>query len=163
VINNSVIKDLISFYEEIFKIFKLYLSIPISSAEADRAFSVLKLLKTWLRTSMEDERLSDLAVIKMACDFKIDYDFLRIWTSAKRDFLKLCFLDLDFVSNKLVGVDKIKYSGSLQKLYEDDFETFMYYNAVDSVLVQKIHEARNYISIILINKFIITNLNRNFY
>jgi DNA polymerase elongation subunit (family B) len=48
----------------------------------------------------------------------------------------------------LVGVDKIKYTGSLQKLYEDDFETFMYYNAVDSVLVQKIHEARNYISII---------------
>jgi len=55
---------------------------------------------------------------------------------------------LDFVSQKLVGVDKIKYTGSLQKLYEDDFETFMYYNAVDSVLVQKIHEARNYISII---------------
>ncbi len=55
---------------------------------------------------------------------------------------------LDFVSKKLVGVDKIKYSGSLQKLYEDDFEKFMYYNAVDSVLVQKIHESRNYISII---------------
>ena len=55
---------------------------------------------------------------------------------------------LDFVSNKLVGVDKIKYTGSLQKLYEDDFETFMYYNAVDSVLVKKIHEAKNYISII---------------
>jgi len=55
---------------------------------------------------------------------------------------------LDFVSSKLVGVEKIKYSGSLQKLYEDDFETFMYYNAVDSVLVQKIHESKNYISII---------------
>jgi DNA polymerase elongation subunit (family B) len=55
---------------------------------------------------------------------------------------------LDFVSSKLVGVDKIKYTGSLQKLYEDDFETFMYYNAVDSVLVQKIHDARNYISIV---------------
>jgi DNA polymerase elongation subunit (family B) len=55
---------------------------------------------------------------------------------------------LDFVSNKLIGVDKIKYTGSLQKLYEDDFETFMYYNAVDSVLVQKIHQAKDYISII---------------
>lgn len=55
---------------------------------------------------------------------------------------------LDFVANKLVGVEKIKYTGSLQKLYEDDFETFMYYNAVDSVLVQKIHESKNYISII---------------
>ena len=37
---------------------------------------------------------------------------------------------------------------NLQKLYEEDFEIYMYYNAVDSVLVQKIHEARNYISII---------------
>lgn len=55
---------------------------------------------------------------------------------------------LDFVSSKLVGVPKIKYSGSLQTLYEEDFETFMYYNAVDSILVQKIHEARDYISIV---------------
>jgi DNA polymerase elongation subunit (family B) len=41
-----------------------------------------------------------------------------------------------------------KESWALQKLYEEDFEIYMYYNAVDSVLVQKIHEARNYISII---------------
>lgn len=37
---------------------------------------------------------------------------------------------------------------NLQTLYEEDFEIYMYYNAVDSVLVQKIHESRNYISII---------------
>ncbi len=34
------------------------------------------------------------------------------------------------------------------KLYEEDFETFMYYNAVDSVLVKAIHDKTNYISII---------------
>jgi DNA polymerase elongation subunit (family B) len=55
---------------------------------------------------------------------------------------------LDFVSTALLGVNKIKYTGSLQKLYEDDFETFMYYNCVDSILVQKIHEKTNYISIV---------------
>jgi DNA polymerase elongation subunit (family B) len=55
---------------------------------------------------------------------------------------------LDFVSTALLGVNKIKYTGSLQKLYEEDFETFMYYNCVDSILVQKIHEKTNYISII---------------
>ena len=62
---------------------KIYLTIPINSAEAKRAFSVLKLLKTWLRTAMEDERLSDLGVIKMACGFMIEYenilnDFIKI-------------------------------------------------------------------------------------
>jgi DNA polymerase elongation subunit (family B) len=55
---------------------------------------------------------------------------------------------LDYVSDKLIGINKIKYTGSLQRLYEDDFETFMYYNAVDSVLVQMIHLKMNYISII---------------
>jgi hypothetical protein len=68
VIKHFVEKDLKSIYEEIFKALKIYITIPICSAEAERAFSVLKLLKTWLRTSMEDQRLSDLAIIKMAYD-----------------------------------------------------------------------------------------------
>ncbi len=67
-IKHFVEKDLKSIYEEIFKALKIYITIPICSAEAERAFSVLKLLKTWLRTSMEDQRLSDLAIIKMAYD-----------------------------------------------------------------------------------------------
>ena len=72
--NISLIKSV--FEEIIFKLFKIYLTIPISSAEAERAFSVLKLLKTWLRTSMEDERLSDLGIIKMASEKKINYDLI---------------------------------------------------------------------------------------
>jgi hypothetical protein len=75
--------DLKSVFEEIFKVFKIYLTIPICSAEAERAFSVLKLFKTWLRTTMEDERLSDLGIIKMASDTKIDYDILI------EDFVKM--------------------------------------------------------------------------
>jgi hypothetical protein len=63
-------------FKEIFKLIKIYLTIPISSAEAERSFSVLKLLKTWLRTTMEDERLSDLGVIKMDCNLIIDYELL---------------------------------------------------------------------------------------
>jgi DNA polymerase elongation subunit (family B) len=76
------------------------------------------------------------------------FDYMQLYEICDTSIKVKESSSLDFVSNKLVGVEKIKYSGSLQKLYEDDFETFMYYNAVDSVLVQKIHEARNYISII---------------
>jgi len=76
------------------------------------------------------------------------FDYMQLYEICDTSIKVKESSSLDFVSNKLVGVDKIKYTGSLQKLYEDDFETFMYYNAVDSVLVQKIHEARNYISII---------------
>jgi len=76
------------------------------------------------------------------------FDYMQLYEICDTSIKVKESSSLDFVSHKLVGVDKIKYTGSLQKLYEEDFETFMYYNAVDSVLVQKIHEARNYISII---------------
>jgi len=76
------------------------------------------------------------------------FDYMQLYEICDTSIKVKESSSLDFVANKLVGVEKIKYNGSLQKLYEDDFETFMYYNAVDSVLVQKIHEARNYISII---------------
>ena len=76
------------------------------------------------------------------------FDYMQLYEICDTSIKVKESSSLDFVSQKLVGVDKIKYTGSLQKLYEDDFETFMYYNAVDSVLVQKIHDARNYISII---------------
>ena len=76
------------------------------------------------------------------------FDYMQLYEICDTSIKVKESSSLDFVSSKLVGVEKIKYTGSLQKLYEDDFETFMYYNAVDSVLVQKIHEARNYISII---------------
>lgn len=76
------------------------------------------------------------------------FDYMQLYEICDTSIKVKESSSLDFVSSKLVGVEKIKYNGSLQKLYEDDFETFMYYNAVDSALVQKIHEARNYISII---------------
>ena len=76
------------------------------------------------------------------------FDYMQLYEICDTSIKVKESSSLDFVSSKLVGVDKIKYTGSLQTLYEEDFETFMYYNAVDSVLVQKIHDARNYISII---------------
>jgi len=76
------------------------------------------------------------------------FDYMQLYEICDTSIKVKESSSLDFVANKLVGVEKIKYNGSLQKLYEEDFETFMYYNAVDSVLVQKIHDARNYISII---------------
>ena len=47
---------------------------------------------------------------------------------------------LDFVSKAVLGLNKIKYSGTLQDLYEQDFEEYIFYNAVDTRLVQLIHE-----------------------
>lgn len=55
---------------------------------------------------------------------------------------------LDFVSKALLGVKKIEYDGSLMNLFEEDYLKFCYYNAVDSILVQLIHEKMMYMNII---------------
>ena len=46
---------------------------------------------------------------------------------------------LDWVASAAVKANKIKYSGTLQELYERDYEWYYYYNAVDSLLVMLIH------------------------
>lgn len=47
---------------------------------------------------------------------------------------------LDWTAEKITGLKKIKYTGTLQDLYESDFEKYVYYNAVDTALVYLIHE-----------------------
>jgi DNA polymerase elongation subunit (family B) len=47
---------------------------------------------------------------------------------------------LDFVSNAVLGVTKLKYSGTLQDLYEKDYDKYILYNAIDSALVCLIHK-----------------------
>lgn len=47
---------------------------------------------------------------------------------------------LDFVAQQVLGVQKIKYNGTLQELYEQDYDKYVFYNAVDAALVVEIHE-----------------------
>jgi DNA polymerase elongation subunit (family B) len=42
---------------------------------------------------------------------------------------------LDTVAKAALGVEKIKHGGSLMDLYNSDFETYVFYNAVDTFLV----------------------------
>lgn len=47
---------------------------------------------------------------------------------------------LDFVSNAVLGTTKIKYNGTLQELYEVDYDKYVLYNAIDAALVCLIHK-----------------------
>ena len=67
-------KNFKNVYSEIFKLFKIYLSIPVSSAEAERSFSCPKRLKTWLRNSMRQERLYSLAIINCEGTDNLNYE-----------------------------------------------------------------------------------------
>ena len=53
-------------------LYRIYLTIPISSAKAERTFSRLKLIKNFLRSSMGEERLSNLALLCIERDIEID-------------------------------------------------------------------------------------------
>jgi DNA polymerase elongation subunit (family B) len=47
----------------------------------------------------------------------------------------VCSSDLETVAQAALGVSKIKYNGTFMDLYTGDFETYVYYNAVDTFLV----------------------------
>lgn len=49
-------------FDQVESLVRLLLVIPVSSAEAERSFSALRRLKTWLRTTMTQVRLNNLAV-----------------------------------------------------------------------------------------------------
>lgn len=78
---------------------------------------------------------------------------------------------LNWVGGKLLKMDhaaKVSYSGSLQELYNQDFRKYVFYNAVDTVLVQLIHLKKQYLNIaystaclakIKLNDFAFKNLN----
>ena len=50
---------------QLFKFFKIYLSIPVTSTTGERTFSCLPKLKNYMRNTTEQQRLSDLAVLSI--------------------------------------------------------------------------------------------------
>ncbi|XP_043478496.1 52 kDa repressor of the inhibitor of the protein kinase-like [Leptopilina heterotoma] len=49
-------------------------TLPVSAATPERSFSTLRRLKTWLRASMEQERLTGLALLNIHKDLTLDID-----------------------------------------------------------------------------------------
>ena len=58
---------------QISKLFRLLLIMPATSATSERSFSSLRHIKTYLRTSMKQERLNHLMMIYVHKDKKIDF------------------------------------------------------------------------------------------
>lgn len=55
-------------FSETLKLIKILITIPMASAEAERCFSTLKRIKTFLRNTMSEERLSALAMLSKERD-----------------------------------------------------------------------------------------------
>lgn len=50
-------------YSEVIKLFRIFLTIPVTTVENERFFSVLKIVKTFLRTTMGDDRMCGLMLM----------------------------------------------------------------------------------------------------
>jgi len=67
------------------------------------------------------------------------YDYMDLYANWDRSIKIKENAKLETASNAVLGLGKIKYDGQLQELYESDFSRYIYYNAVDSILVYFIH------------------------
>jgi len=52
-----------SLYQNLSVLLQVLVTLPVTTATAERSFSTLKRLKTYLRSSIRDERLTSLALI----------------------------------------------------------------------------------------------------
>ena len=59
-------------FENIHTLLQIFCTLPVTTCTAERAFSAMKLLKTYLRNTMTDERLTGLALMYIHPEIDID-------------------------------------------------------------------------------------------
>ena len=71
---------------------KLLLVLPISTATAERTFSSLRILKTWLRSTMGEERLSGLALMYIHRNIALNNEhIIKTWYNMSNRRIQLSF------------------------------------------------------------------------
>ncbi|KAF0708121.1 Uncharacterized protein FWK35_00037310 [Aphis craccivora] len=76
-------------YPNLFKLVLLALTIPISSASCERSFSAMRRIKNWLRTSMEQDRITNLSVIYIERSISNEIDSNTILKEFVKNYHKL--------------------------------------------------------------------------
>ena len=60
-------------FPNVHTLLKLAATLPITSCECERSFSGLRRLKTWLRNTMNTDRLAPLALMNVHYDHDVSY------------------------------------------------------------------------------------------
>ena len=86
---NNVLKflianDMCSIYPSLSTLYRIFLTLPINSAGAERSFSRLKLIKSYVRSTMDEERLSGLASIAIERQFTSEVDYNEVIENVAR-------------------------------------------------------------------------------
>ena len=65
-------------FDQVTTMVQLYLSISVITATAERTFSVLRRLKTYLRTDMSQKRLNNALLLHVHKDYTDKLDMIKI-------------------------------------------------------------------------------------
>jgi len=90
---NSAIDSLscceVSIYPNIKKLLKILSTLPVSTASPERTFSSLRRLKSYLRSTMSNSRLSGLALLNIHRNIEVKPESVLKAMAAKRSYLVL--------------------------------------------------------------------------
>jgi DNA polymerase elongation subunit (family B) len=93
-----------------------------------------------LASRKKDENGKELKVRISLPQHKLIVDYMEIYKKWDRTVEVKENDTLDFVAESVLGIRKVKYPGTLRDLFNKDFEQYIFYNAIDTVLVELIHE-----------------------
>ena len=82
-------------FTEIHTLLRLYLTIPVTTASAERSFSALKRIKTYLRNTMTQERLNHCMLLHMHHEKTDELDLVHV----AREFVSVCERRKNFFGN----------------------------------------------------------------
>lgn len=77
-LNKIYKKDLQLLFTQVCTAIRLFCTLPVTSAEAERSFSKLKIIKNYLRSTMGQERVSSLATLSIEADIAKKLDFRKV-------------------------------------------------------------------------------------
>ena len=87
----------------------------------------------WYQQKIKDKN-RDVSV--MLPQHKLIVDYMAIYQKWDKTVEVKENDTLDFVAEAALGITKVKYPGTLQDLYNKDFSEFIFYSAIDSVIVE---------------------------
>lgn len=76
-------------------------------------------------------------------------DYMEVYKKYDRTVVPKENHGLDAAGKQVLGISKVKYNGSLQQLYEQDYDRYVFYNAIDAGLVTLIHRKLKTVNTIL--------------
>lgn len=69
---------LLSLYPNVVISYRIFLTLPVTVASSERSFSKLKLIKTYLRSTMTQDRLTNLAILTIENDITKNLNYTEV-------------------------------------------------------------------------------------